>query len=71
MSAAKKKSVKESNLRKEPSTIHRHSAPTLYDLLPHGTSIVVAEKELYIQTSQNENSPCWVLMGPWLPSPAF
>lgn len=71
MSVAKKKAVKASNKGKEPSTIHRHSAPTIYDQLQRGTSIVVDNKELYIQTSQDENSPCWVLMGPYSPSPTL
>ncbi len=71
MSVTKKKSVKASNLGKEPSTIHRHSAPNAYDILPRGTSIIVDKKELYIQTSQDENSPCWVLMGPYSPSPTL
>ena len=71
MSVTKKKSVKEPTLGKEPSTIRRHSAPTYLDNLPQGTNIVVAEKELYIQTSRDENNPCWVLMGPFIPSPAL
>jgi len=71
MSAAKKKSVKTPNLCKEPSTFHRHSAPNIYDHLPQGTNIIVAEKELYIQTSHDQNSPCWVLMGPFIPSPTL
>ncbi len=68
MSASKKKSVKAPNLDKRPSTIRRHSAPTIYDQYPRGTNCIVDEKELYIQTCADENSPCWELMGPYIPS---
>ncbi len=71
MSVAKKKSVKAPNLVNRASTIRRHSAPTIYDQYPRGTNCIVAEKELYIQNSADENSPCWVLMGPYSPSPTF
>lgn len=71
MSAVQKKSVKAPKLGNGPSTIRRHSAPNQYDHWPKGTSMIVAEKEIYIQTSQDDNSPCWVLMGPYNPSPAL
>ena len=64
----KKKAVKKVLLVERSSTIRRHSAPTIYDQYPRGTNCIVAEKELYIQNSQDENNPCWVLMGPCEPS---
>lgn len=71
MSASKKKQVIAPNLDKRPSTIRRHSAPTIYDQYPRGTNCVVDEKDLYIQNSQDENNPCWELMGPYRPSPTL
>ena len=72
MSVPKKKAVKNSNLVKRSSTpIYRHSAPTIYDHAEQGRECVVAKKDLYIQTSQDENSPCWVLMGPYTPPQVF
>lgn len=68
MSASKKRAVKLSNLVERASTtIRRHSAPTIYDQFPKGTEIVVADKELYIQNAQDENNPCWELVGPYIP----
>ncbi len=67
MSASKKKVVKTSNLVERASTIRRHSAPTIYDQFPRGTSCIVADKELYIQNSPDENNPCWELVGPYVP----
>lgn len=71
MSASKKKVVTKSNLVERASTIRRHSAPTIYDQYPRGTECIVADKELYIQMGQDENNPCWVLMGPYTPAPTF
>jgi len=62
---SKKKAVKQSNLVKRPSTICRRSAPHIYDQAPQGTHCIVDNKELYIQTSPDENNPCWVLQGPY------
>lgn len=70
--AKKKKSVKLPNLINDTSTIFRHSAPNIYDQAPQGTSCIVTDgdvKLLYIQKSEDENDPCWVLMGPYTPSP--
>ncbi len=68
MSASKKKVVSKSDLGERPSTpIRRHSAPNIYDQHPRGTEFIVADKELYIQMAQDENNPCWVLMGPYVP----
>lgn len=69
MSVSKKKSVKVSNLVERSSTIKRHGAPNMYDQWPQGTPIIVAEKEVYIQTSVDETSPCWVFSGPYTPYP--
>jgi hypothetical protein len=66
---SKKKAVKQSNLVKRPSTIVRRSAPHEYDHAPQGTQCIVDNKELYIQTCADENSPCWVLQGPYDPTP--
>ena len=71
MSASKKKAVIKSNLVERASTIRRHSAPTIYDQYPKGTTCIVAEKELYIQNAQDENNPCWELMGPYTPPTEF
>lgn len=68
MSVSKKKAVKQSTLVKRPSTICRRSAPHIYDQAPQGTNCIVNNKELYIQTSPDENNPCWVLMGDYKPS---
>ncbi len=69
---AKKKSAgKPSNLVKRSSTIYRHSAPNIYDQAPQGAYCIVSDGEiklLYIQKSEDENNPCWVLMGPYEPS---
>lgn len=69
MSEVQKKLVKALHLGKRPSTIRRHSAPTIYDQYPKDSKCIVANKELYIQRSQDENSPCWEWMGPYNPSP--
>ncbi len=66
---SKKKAVKVSNLVERSSTIYRHSAPTVYDHADQGTQCVVALKELYVQTCPDEGNPCWVLRGPWIPTP--
>lgn len=72
MTISKKKAEEKVLLGERSSTsIHRHSAPTIYDQLECGSKIVVANKYIYIQTSQDENSPCWELMGEYKPSPAL
>lgn len=67
MSAVKKKAVKKVLLVKRSNTIYRRSAPTSYDHAEQGTNCIVADKELYIQTGQDETNPCWLLMGPYTP----
>ncbi len=74
MPVAKEESVKASNLGKRPSTIYRHSVPTILDQHPRGTECRVGPEGsqiLYIQNAQDENSPCWELMGPCEPSTTF
>lgn len=71
MSIVPKKSVKAANLAKRPSTIRRHSAPTIYDQYPKGTPCIVGPEEsavLFIQNSNDENNPCWVMMGMYIQS---
>jgi hypothetical protein len=65
--AKKKSAVKPSNLVKRASTIYRHSEPNIYDQAAQGTHCIVADKDIYIQNSPDENNPCWVLVGPYSP----
>ena len=74
MPQSKKKVVTKSNLGKEASTITRLSAPTVHDQHPRGTSCKAGPEGsqlLYIQNSQDENNPCWELMGPYTPPTEF
>jgi hypothetical protein len=67
MSVVKKKSVRKVLLVKRSNTIYRHSAPNSFDHAEQGTNCIVNEKELYIQTAQDETNPNWLFMGPYTP----
>ena len=58
-------SMNDSKLIQPPSTIRRHSAPTIYDQAPQGTKCIVHDELLYIQNSTDEDHPNWVLEGPY------
>ncbi len=65
-----KQCIKSSTMAKDTSTspIYRHSAPNKYDQYQQGTPCIVRKEQLYIQTSPDDNNPCWVLMGPYSPT---
>ncbi len=58
-------SMNDTKLIQPPSTIRRHSAPTIYDQAVQGTQCIVRNEELYVQNSADEDHPNWVLQGPY------
>lgn len=65
MLTIRNKPAKRSKIVKPPDVLRRHSTPTMYDHAPKGTLCIVQEQLLYIQNSEDDNKPNWVLQGPY------